>query len=77
MKRSEMVQLIKEIAEHQISEKVADRILTGLEEIGMLPPELPREIMEKVCAEEMGYASYEQYYIETGEKPWNEWESEE
>ena len=38
MKRSEAIQLIKEKAEHQISEQVADRILSGLEEAGMLPP---------------------------------------
>jgi hypothetical protein len=40
MKREEAVKLIKEVAEHQISIEVAEKVLDALEEAGMLPPKI-------------------------------------
>lgn len=38
MKRSEMIQIIREASRYQLSDGVCDTILTTMEQSGMLPP---------------------------------------
>ncbi len=44
MKRSEMIQIIKKAADHQISREQAESILSFQEKIGMLPPTISESV---------------------------------